>query len=426
MKIKTKRLTYDEVLALPTEKHMKPKRQSMFFRLLLRLVSIPDLFATHFKCRKIGMEKLGRREPCLFLMNHSSFIDLEIAATVLFPRPFNIVCTTDGFIGKNWLMHEIGCIPTNKFVSDLQLLRDMHYAVHTLKSSVLMYPEAGYSFDGTETPLPSTIARCIRMLGVPVVMIRTYGAFSRDPLYNNLQRRKVNVSADMIYLLSPEEIREKTDDELNEIIQKEFHLDNFRWQQENHIRISENFRADGLERLLYKCPACHTEGKTLGKGTELVCHSCGKHYTLSEYGFLEAESGTTEFPHIPDWFSWQRGEVRAELERGEYRMESDVEIGILVDTKNLYLVGDGHLTHTADGFHLTGCDGKIDYRHSPIASHSLNSDFNWYEIGDMVCIGNQKMLYICFPKSPGNFAAKARIAAEELYKILKQKRLVKT
>ncbi len=425
MKIKTKRLSYNEVLALPKAKHKLPKKPNLFFRLLLRLVSLPDLLATRFKCRKVGMERLGKREPCLFLMNHSSFIDLEIAATVLFPRPFNIVCTTDGFIGKNWLMRQIGCIPTSKFVTDLSLIHDMHHALKTQKSSVLMFPEAGYSFDGTETPLPSTVGRLIRMLDVPVVMIRTYGAFSRDPLYNNLQRRKVDVSAEMTYLLSPEDIKSMTDEEIGVRIKTAFHFDNFRWQQENHIRIAEGFRADGLERLLYKCPHCLTEGKTVGKGTDLVCHACGKRYTLTEYGYMEAADGETEFPHIPDWFHWQREEVKKELERGEYRMESDVDIAVLTDAKCLYLVGEGHLSHTIDGFHLTGCDGTLDYHHSPIASHTLNSDFNWYEIGDMISFGHQKMIYVCFLKSPDVFAAKARLATEELYKMLKAKKETK-
>ena len=65
---------------------------------------------------------------------------------MLFPRPFNIVCTTDGFVGKHYLMRSLGCTPTNKFVADLGLVRDMRYCFQKLKSSVLMFPEAGYSF----------------------------------------------------------------------------------------------------------------------------------------------------------------------------------------------------------------------------------------------------------------------------------------
>ncbi|RAZ93323.1 hypothetical protein DK853_40870, partial [Klebsiella oxytoca] len=79
---------------------------------------------------------------------------------------------------------------------------------------------------------------------MPVVMIHTHGAFARDPLYNNLKQRKVDVSADLEYLLSPADIAGKSVEELNEILKKKFTFDNFRWQQENGIRIEEAFRAD--------------------------------------------------------------------------------------------------------------------------------------------------------------------------------------
>ena len=91
---------------------------------------------------------------------------------MLYPRPFNIVCTSDGFVGKAGLMRALGCIPTRKFQPDTALVRDMLYAVKKLKSSILLYPEASYSFDGTATPLPESIGKCVKALNVPVVMIR--------------------------------------------------------------------------------------------------------------------------------------------------------------------------------------------------------------------------------------------------------------
>ena len=417
MKIKIKNKSYEEVLALPKKAHKRPLRPSMFFRLVMRTASIPDLLATHFSFTKVGMEKLGKKEPCLVLMNHSSFIDLEIAATVLFPRPFSIVCTTDGFVGKGWLMRLIGCIPTQKFVTDLSLIWDMQYAVREKGNSVILFPEAGYTFDGTTAALPDSVGFCIKKLGVPVVMVQTYGAFARDPLYNNLQKRKVNVSAEMRYLLSPEEISAMRADEISSRVREAFAFDNFRWQKENNIRIDEPFRADYLNRVLYKCPHCLDEGKMVGRGTTITCPTCGKSYTLTELGTLESSDGNTEFTHIPDWYAWQRQCVREDLTEGRYSLSVPVDICMLVDTKCLYRVGEGTLTHTTEGFTLTGCDGKLNYTQKPIASYSLNTDFYWYEIGDVICIGDTDALYYCFPKEGGDLAAKTRLAAEELYKL---------
>ena len=412
MKIKIVDKSYSEVMALPIPKHRNPKKIGLFFRTLIKVLSALNLKRNDMSYREHGMEWLAKKEPCLILMNHSSFIDLQIAADYLYPRPFSTVCTTDAYVGKTWLMRQIGCIPTQKFVSDITLLKDIKYALHTLKSSVLMYPEAGYSFDGTATTLPDSLGGLLKILKVPVITIISRGAFSREPLYNMLRHRKVSISADVTYLLSPEDIEKSTPDELNGIIKEAFSFDNFRWQQENNIIINEAFRADGLERVLYKCPHCLAEGTTEGKGTRLVCKSCNSAYELTELGALERTGGEPLFTHIPNWFSWQRDEVRKELFDGSYRLDTDVDIYMMVDYSAVYRVGEGRLTHDCDGFRLVGCNGELEYTQSPLSSYSICADYFWYEIGDMICIGNKTIV------------AKTRMAAEELFLIkMNEKRL---
>lgn len=420
MKIKTAKMAYEEVLALPAPLHEKPIRQRVVFRILLLVLSLLDLWRTRFTYETIGLEKLGREEPCLVLMNHSSFIDLKIAARLLVTRPYHVICTADGFVGKRRLMRWIGCIPTRKFMMDVTLVRDMVYALRELKSSILMFPEASYSFDGTQTPLPESLGKCLKLLRVPVIMIRTDGAFARDPLYNDLQRRKVRVSAKVEYLLSGEEIARMSAQELNALLQEKFTFDHFRWQQENRIMVKEPFRADGLHRMLYKCPHCRMEGQMQGQGIRIECRHCGRAYELTEYGYLQSvNEETPAFTHIPDWYRWERECVRQELEEGTYRLEAPVLIYMMVNTDCLYQVGEGTLIHSIEGFHLTGCDGKLDYTQEPSASYSLYSDFYWYEIGDVISIGDTRAQYYCFPQIQGDIVAKARLAAEELYKMVK-------
>ena len=420
MKIRTKKKSYEQVMSLPKLEPKRPMRQWGLFRLVTLVYGLLELIPLRFRCKKIGMERLGKQEPCLFLMNHSSFLDLKIAFKLLFGRPYHVVSTQDSFIGKKWMMRPFGCIPTQKFVSDISLIRDMVYALHELKDSVLMYPEAGYSFDGTAVVLPDSLGKCLKILKVPVVMIRTYGAFSRDPLYNGLQLRKVPVYAEMEYILSAEDVATKSAAELNEILRQQFTFDQFKWQQDNQICIDEPFRADGLNRVLYKCAHCGAEGKMEGKGTKLICHACGKVYTLTEYGYLQADDGETRFDHVPDWNQWQRQCVREELVQDRYHMDLNVDIYMLVDTKCLYKVGKGRLEHTKEGLHLTGCNGQLDYWQKPHTTYCLNSDFFWYEIGDVIGFGNDKVQYYCFPQNAGDVVAKARLAAEELYKLLKE------
>ncbi len=420
MKIRTKRLSYEKVLALPRPKAQKPLRPWWLLHAVVRVLAIPDLWATHFTFDKHRMDEAGKG-PYLILMNHSSFIDLKIASRLFFPKTYGIVCTSDGFVGKSWLMRLLGCIPTQKFVSDLSLVRNINHLIKTKKTSVLMYPEASYSFDGCATPLPAGLGRLLKQLDVPVVTVITQGAFARDPLYNGLQLRKVRVHADVTCLFTKDDVRTLSAEELDNGLTDAFTFDNFAWQRDNKVMLAEPFRADGLHRILYKCPHCGTEGEMEGKGTHLTCHHCGKVYELDVYGQLQAVDGDARFTHIPDWYAWQRNQVREELLDGTYRLDTAVDIGMLVDHKAIYMVGDGQLTHTAEGFTLNGCDGALSYAQKPLASYGLYADYFWYEIGDVICIGNREALHYCFPKENVP-VAKARLAAEELYKLKKRHR----
>lgn len=422
MKIKTRDMTYDEVLKLPRLKHKKPKKPSRFLAALVRILSAPTLKKTRFSYTTERMELVGKKQPCLILMNHSSFTDMKLAFGIFYPRRMGIVTSVDamsGILGK--LMRLLGCTPTHKYVSDFSLIQDIKYMLTKNKTSVLMYPEAGYSFDGRTTTLPRGLGVLMKRLGVPVVTVITKGAFHRDPLYNMLQIRDVQVSAHVKCLATPEEIKQKSIAELDALLDDAFSFDNFAWQRDQKIAIDVPFRADGLHRILYKCPHCDAENQMEGNGTALTCHACGKQWEMDVYGQLRAVEGDTEYPHIPDWYDWQRACVREELENGTYLLDTDVEIAIQVNLDGVCKIGTGHLTHDLDGFHLTGADGKLDYKQSAIFSHTLYADYYWYEIGDVIGIGDNEFSYFCFP--PKHISVtKARLATEELYKMKKTRR----
>ncbi|MBP5281958.1 MAG: hypothetical protein J6Z22_05600 [Lachnospiraceae bacterium] len=419
MKIKTENRSYDEVKALPSWEHQKPRKPSRLMANVARIALGGELKKVGFTCEKVDMEKAGEG-PWMILMNHCSFTDLSIAFEVLKDKPFSIVCTSDALVGKKGLMRSLGCIPTCKFVSDITLISDMDHALNVNKASVLMYPEAGYSLDGTSTKIPERLGILLKKLKHPVVMITSYGAFTRDPLYNNLQKRDVKVSCRMKCLFTPEELANTKVKQINEVLEQEFQLDYFKWQQENHIEIDEPFRADGLHRILYKCPHCMAEGQSEGKGIQMKCNACGANYELDTLGRLRGVNVEPKFTHVPDWFAWEREQVKEEIEKGTYLLDVPCDIAILKDEKALYMVGTGTLRHDEKGFVLDGCDGKLHYEQAPNASYSVNADYFWYEIGDIVSIGTNECLYYCFPKERV-IVAKIRLAAEELYKLSKSK-----
>ena len=428
MKTTVKEMTYEQVMALPRPEHIMPKKPSMFWRTLVRCIAPLGMGGCKVDYVTEGIDQIPLDQPCLILMNHTCFADMPIACKLLYPRPFNIVASNDGFIGfwglMGWAMRQLGAFSTQKFVTDIRLVQDIEYCFKKLNSSVLMYPEASYSFDGTATTLPRKMGVLLKKYDVPVIMIETSELYLRNPLYNELQLRKnANAKVRAYVLFSQEEVRTKSVKELSDGVDAAFGFDHFKWQKENGLEIHDEFRADGLHRILYKCAHCGAEGKTEGKGTTLTCHHCGKQYTLTPIGQLEALEGETEISHIPDWYRWEREQVKQEILDGTYNLDTDVDIAMQVDFKAIYKVGEGHLTHDRNGFHLTGCDGKLDYTQKPQSCYSLYADYYWYEMADCVCIGDNEVHYFCFPKKEGVSVAKLRLATEELYKLYKDRTL---
>ncbi|MBQ6817963.1 MAG: 1-acyl-sn-glycerol-3-phosphate acyltransferase [Bacilli bacterium] len=421
MKINTKKMSYEEVLKLPKLQHKKPMKPQQWLATIVRIGVAPTLWKTKFKYTTERYD-LVKDQPCLILMNHCSFTDMKLAYGIFYPKKLGIVCSVDamsGILGK--LMRLLGCTPTHKFVPDMNLINDINYMLKENKSSVLMYPEAGYSFDGCATTMPSRLGLLMKRLGVPVVTVITKGAFHRDPLYNMLQIRDVEVSAHVKCIATAEEVKSKSVAELNALLAEAFSFDNFAWQRDNKISIDVPFRADGLHRILYKCPHCGAENQMEGKGIHLTCHACNKQWTMDEYGQLQANEGETYYPHIPDWYKWERECVRKELEEGTYLLDADVDISIQVNLDGICDIGYGHLRHDLNGLQLVSADGKLDYKQGPSYSHTLYSDYYWYEIGDVIGIGNNEYSYFCFPKG-NESVTKARLATEELYKMTKKRK----
>ena len=82
-------------------------------------------------------------------------------------------------------------------------------------------------------------------------------------------------------------------------------------------------------------------------------------------------------------------------------------------------MGQGRLRQDQGGFTLDGCEGKLHFERPARLNYSLYADYYWYELGDIICIGDQEIQYYCSPPA-GTPVAKARLATEELYKLQKR------
>ena len=393
-----------------------PLHQGKFWTGLIWLLSRIALIGKDYKVEKVNME--GVTAPYMLLSNHMHFIDFELAAMATWPYPVSNVVSIDGYVVKFFLLEWIGAIATRKFTTDLHLVKSIR---HVLKRGdiLAMYPEARYTPCGTTAFLPDSLGKLIKMNKVPVVAVVHHGNHLYAPFWNFRKKRKVPMHTVFTKILSPEQIEELSVAQINEVLRNALQYDEYQYQKDNGIRITESYRAEGLHKVLYQCPHCGTEFKMESAGVHLHCSACGKRWLWREDGYLEAENGETEFNHIPDWFHWQRQQVSQQIDRGEYAFSEEVEVFSLPRVWRYIPLGKARLTHDPkEGFLLEGTYRGEVYRihRQPAQTNSLHVEYDFGPLKnkDYIDISTENDSFYCHITTPG-MITKLGFATEELY-----------
>lgn len=398
----------------------KVKRQSRILMPLVWALSYPETFKRKLKINKVNMEYVN--EPFLLLCNHNSFYDFKVATRAIFPRRSTYIVAVDGFINRENLMRQVGCFGKRKFTNHLGTVRQIQYSLLKLKHVCSIYPEARYSHVGTNALLGDSLGKLIKLLKVPVVTLISHGNHLAQPVWN-LRKRKVNTTADLTCILTKDEISTLTYQEINDRLEDAFKYDDYAWQKDNNIKISEPWRAEGLHLVLYKCPSCHIEGKMISHDHYLKCESCNKTWEMREDGSLSSSDGNTEFTHIPSWYEWQRDEVRKEIENGTYYFEHEVNINSLPNSTGFYQIGTGKIIHNLEGFKVVGSgfNENFEFVKNPLENYSVHVEYNYFGRGQGISFSIDNDTYYMFSTSPSYLVTKVHFAVEELYKFLKSK-----
>ncbi len=395
-----------------------PVKCRWFLKPVVWAACLPGLLLHRTKIQKTGIK--GLKPPYILLGNHNAFFDMNVSSMATFPHFGNYIVAIDGFIGREWLLRQLGCICKRKFTNDIQLVRHLKTVIKK-KGIVAIYPEARYSLCGTTAVLPESLGKLCKLFQVPVVLLMCHGHHINHPFWNTRRERKVKpTEAEMKLLFSVNDLEKMTAEEINEKIVREFQYDEYRWQKEHHIRVRDKNRAQDLHKILYQCPSCGTEFRMMGKGIHLVCEACQKTWEMTEYGELKALSGPTEFSHIPDWYEWERENVRAEVEAGTYSSGNlPVEVESLPNARRFIKLGKGTLVHDMNGFRVTVTDEDGD-NHEMVkdvpSMYSCHVEYNYlFKHGDCVDLNTLTDTWYVYPQEKLFSVTKMALATEELY-----------
>ena len=349
-----------------------------------------------------------------------------MATRAIFPHRANYVVAIDGFFGfplKKWILRQVGGICKRKFTTDLMLIRHIKKVVNN-GDVVVLYPEARYSLCGTQSELHESVGQLCKMMKVPVVTFKCGGNHLRNPFWNTKNRKVPYTEGHLTQLFTAEQLKAASVEEINAKIGEALTYDDFAWQKENNIKIDVPYRSEGLHRVLYQCPHCNTEYKMSSKGDTIKCESCGKAWRMTEFGELEAVNGETEFSHIPDWYEWQRANVRNEVREGRYYFEAECHVKSMPDGTRFYDIGNGTIIHDIDGFRLKGSGkyGDFEMERKSGGLEACHIEYNYLgKYGDCIDLNTLDDTFYIYPHGDDFAVTKIALATEEIYRMIREK-----
>jgi len=414
MKIK---MDYTKDSINTSEKPLKPRR---ILRPLEGLISKMLIGKNGGKIIKHNCENL--KPPYLLLSTHGSLIDFAMAFRAISPYDSNWLISIEEFFGKNMLLRKAGGIYKRKFTNDFIVVKHILTVLTKNRNIMTIYPEARFSLAGITEQVDGALGKLAKLAAVPVVVFNLKGNFLSSPQWNKKPIRRVPVSGDFTQIVTQADTLTLSAEEIQKKIENALVYDEYKWQYDNKIKIESEYRAHNIHRILYQCPHCKKEFSMKSEKTKIWCEACGKSWIMDEYGRFSAEEGETEFPHVPDWYRWERENVNKEVNSGNYKFEDTARIEMLysVNTKDGYKVmGNVDFSHDYNGFTVKGVldDGSEFYlNRDSLSMMSCHIEYDFHERGDALELCTNKATYFVFPLYKKNVLTKIHFAAEALHK----------
>ena len=245
------------------------------------------------------------KRPYLVLMNHQTAFDQFIVG-MSFKGPIYYLASEDLFSnGKlsSLIRYLVSPIPIKKQATDLRAILNC-MKVAREGGTIAIAPEGNRTYSGRTEYMSPSIVPLARKLGMPIVLYRIEGGYGVHPRWSDVIRRG-KMQAYVSRVVSPEEYREMSDDELFAIIKKELYVDEacvdgtFRHRK----------RAEYLERAIYVCPFCGLSEFESHKDT-LTCLQCGRQVKYLPTKELKGVGFDFPFRFIAEWYDYQSESIR--------------------------------------------------------------------------------------------------------------------
>ena len=163
---------------------------------------------------------------------------------------------------------------------------------------------------------------------------------------------------DLYKLATREELAAMTNEEASRLVEQHMEFDAYRYNDAQRIPFQNGDNVQGLENVLYQCPACGEEYSIFATQKHtLSCSACGYTVQSDVYGRLTAQNGhETIFSYPCDWHAHIENNVRQSLqENPDYLLQTEAAILQINEKRHKFeQVGNGNVRLSADGFQIIG------------------------------------------------------------------------
>jgi 1-acyl-sn-glycerol-3-phosphate acyltransferase len=266
--------------------------------------------------------------PFLLLSDHANALDPYVLGSFA-KRPIRFMANTGGVHPLKAVFAElVGAYGRRKGANDRGALRRT-FELARAGDSIGIFPEGDRSWDGSASGLRPGVGKFIRRIGLPTVVARQKGNFLARPRWAAKPRRG---PWSVEFLAFGEDELARMSDALAEaIIVAALGKNEIKDALREGRRFTCEASAEGIGRLLWRCPVCGKCDCLGGLANEIRCGRCGSRWALDANCAVRPINvpfylPAAEIADLKDWHDWQVAtlpELAAAADRGRPWMRSE-------------------------------------------------------------------------------------------------------
>ena len=252
-------------------------------------------------------------QPTILLSSHASRLEFIYTIYGFGRKDINVVCGYQNILkrGLYRLFLSLGVISKYLYQPDLICVKHM-IGVMKHGGCIGLFPEGIQATAGSTHPINPATAQFIKRSRANIVVATTKGAYLATNRYSK-DRKRGYIGVEFYHLFTPEMLEELPEEEIYRQILDKISYNDFAYNKTaRNTYVGKRPNADGIDKILYKCPSCGEERTICVDGDHVVCDSCGFKAEINECYDLVPVSGKCP-SDIDEWYKWQRRCVAEEI-----------------------------------------------------------------------------------------------------------------